>query len=183
MRTKQKKMKSSTLIALLVIAAMLFAIGSTLAYLADRTARMENVFVPSEVKTEIGETFDGNVKENVVIKNTGDIDAYIRAEVVVTWEKADGTVLGEKPVSGTDYSMTQTLTDWTEIKGVYYYKNKVASKGVTEELIDSCKPLKAAPVEGYTLHVEILAEAIQAEPDTAIKEAWGIDPQNWVEVK
>ena len=45
-------------------------------------------------------------------------------------------------------------------------------------LITECKPLKAAPVAGYTLHVEILAQSIQAEPDAAVKEAWGVTVTN-----
>lgn len=182
MRSEKRNKKTFSLIALLAIAVMLFAIGSTLAYLADKTPAIENTFTPSKAGTEIEEEFDGKVKTDVKVKNTGDIDAYIRATVVITWQNEAGDILGTKPVEGTDYAMTQTLTGWKEIDGIYYYQKKVASGESTDVLIDRCEPLKEAPVDGYTLHVEILAEAIQADPDTAIKEAWGINPATWTEV-
>ena len=173
----EKKKRTSSLIALSIITVMLFIVGGTLAYLADRTPEVVNTFTPSKIETNIEEKFESNVKTNVRIQNTGDVDAYIRARIVVTWQDKNGNVLGEKPVSGTDYTMKQTLGKWYQKDGLYYYKGRVSSGGYTAYLIDRCEPLKAAPVEGYTLHVEILAEAIQADPDAAIKDAWGVTPQ------
>ena len=182
MKTNKSIRKRSCLIALDLILGLTL-IGGTLAYLYDRTQPVENVLTPSKVDTNIDETLNDNVKTKVRIQNTGDIDAYIRADIVVTWQDKDGNVLGEKPAPGTDYTMTQTPGNWYVKDGLYYYKGKVAPDGYTPYLIDRCEPLKKAPVEGYTLHVEILAEAIQAEPDTAIIKAWGVNPSTWQEVK
>ena len=185
MKTNKSIRKRSCLIALALILGLTL-VGGTLAYLYDRTKPVVNTFTPSKIDTNIDEKFENNIKTDVRIQNTGDIDAYIRADIVVTWQDEAGNVLGEKPVLGRDYTMTQTLTSWKEIKGLYYYTKKVspdAPNNLTTNLIDSCEPIKKAPVEGYTLHVEILAEAIQAEPDTAIIKAWGVDPSTWQGVK
>ena len=126
MKSEKRNKKTLNLIALLAIAVMLFAIGSTLAYLSDKTPEITNAFTPSTIGTDIDEDFDKKIKKDVKVKNTGDTDAYIRAEVVYTWETDDGTVLGTEPAAGTDYSIQQTSTNWKEIDGVYYYQQKVA---------------------------------------------------------
>jgi hypothetical protein len=41
----------------------------------------------------------------------------------------------------------------------------------TAVLINSCTTLQS--LDGYTLSVEILAQAIQAEPAQAVADAWG----------
>ena len=177
MKTNKSIRKRSCLIALALILGLTI-IGGTLAYLHDKTEPIVNKFTPVKVETEIEENLKDNVKTDVKIKNTSYIDAYIRANIVVTWQDKEGNVLGIEPVEGTDYTMKQTLTNWLEKDGLYYYKGKVEPGNYTANIIDSCTPIKDAPVDGYTLHVEILGEAIQAEPDAAITEAWGVTPQD-----
>lgn len=46
------------------------------------------------------------------VKNTGNTDAFIRAQIVVTWKDANGNVSATKPVEDTDYTMTLNTTDW-----------------------------------------------------------------------
>lgn len=163
-----KNMKKKSLLMLATMVLLLtFAVGSTIAYLATHTTPVTNTFTPTEITTTVTENFDGNVKESVKIKNTGNTDAYIRAAVVVTWQNTDGEgeVLATKPVEGTDYQITWKRDGWTglESDGFYYYSSKVAPDGSTGVLFTDCKPLKAAPEEGYTLHVEIIGQGIQAE--------------------
>ena len=72
--------------------------------------------------------------------------------------------------------MRRTMSGWIR-KGNYdYCTAPVAPGGETGVLFTSCRPLRAAPAEGYALHVEILSEAVQAEPDSAVREAWGFVP-------
>ena len=182
MKTNKNIRKRTCLIALAMVIAI-GVTGVTLAYLHDKTGPVVNTFTPAEIGNHIDEDFDGEVKNNVKVKNTGDVDSYIRADILITWKNEDGNVLGTLPVKGTDYEISQTLTGWKEINGKYYYTEKVAPDGSTSNLIDTCKPLKNAPEKGYYLSVEVLSESIQAEPDTAIKEAWKINPSTWQEVK
>ena len=162
------------LLSLLLVAAL--CVGGTLAYLATQTGSVANTFTPTSVGTHIDEVKDGNVKKNVTVTNTGSTDAYVRAAIVVTWIDDAGEVYPEAPVLGTDYTMelnTGTGGDWTEYEDGYYYcKASVAGGGKTGVLISSAEPKGTAP-EGYYLSIEILSQAIQAEPDAAVIDAWG----------
>ena len=170
------KKKLTVLVALLLLVTV--SVGGTLAWLATQTDPVTNTFTPSSLETKIEEVFENNVKENVTIKNTGTVKAYIRAAVIVTWQNTDGTVYGAVPKLNEDYSYTGAASGWTglESDGYYYYTSPVEPGSATSVLIQSCKPQKAAPADGYTLHVEIISEAIQAEPTTAVQEAWGFVP-------
>lgn len=172
-------MKKKTILMLAAMALLLtVTVGSTIAYLWTSTPAVINTFTPASSGTDITEDFKDNVKNNVKIKNTGDVKSYIRAAVVITWQNADGEVLGEVPVKDTDYSITWTRAGWTDLHsdGFYYYNTAVEPNASTGVLFTDCKPLKAAPKEGYTLHVEIIAQSIQAEPISAVTEAWGWTP-------
>ena len=119
-------------------------------------------------------------KENVTVKNSADYSVFIRAAVVITWQDADGKVYTTVPSDEKDYSITFNTTDWTKdtTDGYWYYKEAVAGNASTSALITSCEPLKAAPVNGYTLHVNIISQSIQSAGTTdsgnvaAIKDAW-----------
>lgn len=170
-------MKKKTILMLAAMALLLtVTVGSTIAYLETSTLPVTNTFTPASSGTTIEEKFDDKVKNEVKIKNTGDIKSYIRAAVVITWQNAAGDVFGTVPVAGTDYSITWTKDGWTENGNFYYYNTAVEPGASTGVLFTACKPLKAAPKDGYTLHVEIIAQSIQAEPISAVTEAWGWTP-------
>lgn len=164
---------AATVLALVLILGA--AVGGTLAYLVTQTDPVTNTFEPSRVSCKIDETFENGVKSNVKVKNTGDIDAYIRAKVVITWKDNAGNVYAAAPEANTDYTISYNESDWTEIDGYWYYKSAVASGDPTSKLIDTCAPTDGTAPAGYALSVEILAEAIQAEPAAAVKEAWGTE--------
>ena len=148
---------------LLLAAAMLIlvcGVGSTLAYLATQTGQVQNTFEPAYVTSKVNETFENNVKSNVTIKNTGNVSAYIRAAIVVTWKDAEGRTMPQVPGTG-DYTLT-IGSDWTEVGGYYYYNKSVAADASTTNLIDMCNPSKSYP-DGRTLCVEVIGSAIQSE--------------------
>lgn len=169
--------KRSLVLVVSVLALVLAVAGGTLAWLSANTTPVTNTFTPAHVTCEVDETFQNNVKSNVKIKNTSNIDAYIRAYVVVTWKNAQGNVYGKLPVKNTDYTMTGPETGWEEKDGYYYYTSPVAANGgLTGVLISECKLNEGVmpPADGYSLSVEIIAEAIQSQPETAVGEAWGV---------
>lgn len=159
----RKTTKRTLLTALMIVLIMTVTVSGTLAYLIAQSGEVENVFEPTEVTCEVTESFDGNVKSNVRIQNTGDVSAYIRAAIVVTWQDANGNVHAETPVLGTDYSMTINSDAWKLKDGFYYHLTAIDPNGKTPALITKCEVLAAAPATGYTLHVEIIAGAIQSE--------------------
>lgn len=173
----QNKRKS---IIVLVALALLFmtGVGTTLAFLVDKTEEVENTFTPSKVACEVDETFTNNVKSDVKIKNTGDTDAYIRATAVITWQDSAGNVYGVAPVVDKDYTIAYGNGWIVGSDGYYYYPSAVAPASSTTNLINRCTVIGSAPKEGYTLHVEILAQGIQSVPTNAVAEAWGVTVAN-----
>lgn len=168
------KRKAAVLLTSLVL-VLVCAVGATVAYLVDTTREVVNTFDPAKVSCEVTETFKNDVKTDVAIKNTSDIEAYIRAAVIVTWKDEDGNVYGKMPVEGTDYSITWGETGWTKgSDGYYYYNSPVAVGASTAVLIESCSPAAGATPEGYGLNVEILGSAIQAKGmgATSAQDAW-----------
>lgn len=185
------KMRKSIALMVSLILVLTVTVGGTLAYLIAKSGPVENIFNPSKVTTEVNETFDGNVKTNVSIRNTGDIDAYIRAAVVVTWQKYNEEtgkydVYGTVPVKGTDYEISYNLGDQANHEGkwilgsdgFYYWPSLVEPGETTGVLIKSAAASTPAPAEGYTLCIEILGSGIQAEGvdeagKSPIELAWG----------
>lgn len=178
-RRRQKAKRVGSGFVLLILAVVL-AIGGTLAYIIANTASVENKFTPGEVRCEVEETFKNNVKSDVKIKNTGNTAAYIRATYVVTWQKDDGTVNGKMPVVGTDYTIEfAENSGWKLIGDYWYYTSPVAAGGETGVLIASCKLAEGAAVPtGYHLSVEIIASAIQSEPASVVAEKWHVAVDN-----
>lgn len=178
-RQKAKRIGSGFV---LLILAVVLAIGGTLAYIIANTASVRNEFTPGEVRCEVLEDpFDGVTKTNVRIENTGNTAAYIRATYVVTWQKEDGTVNGKMPVVDTDYTIEfAENSGWEKIGDYWYYTSPVDPEGVTDVLIASCELAEnaEAPEGGYHLSVEIIASAIQSEPASVVAEKWHVAVDN-----
>lgn len=168
--------KRSLVLVVSVLALVLAVAGGTLAWLTANSGPVTNTFTPAQVTCTVEETFDGTTKSDVKIKNTSNIDAYIRAYVVVTWKNAQGNVYG-KPVKDTDYTIEYaTGTGWDKgSDGYYYYTSPVvANDGLTGVLITKCEPVADKAPAGYDLSVEIIAEAIQSLPTTTVTSVWPV---------
>lgn len=172
-RPLPKKKVSLLLVSLVLIAAI--AVGSTVAFIATSTNSITNTFNPANVTIDIDEKFENGVKTDVQVKNTGNTDAFIRAQIVVTWKDTNGNVSATKPVLGTDYTMTLNEADWFQgTDGFYYCTKSVAPNGgSTPVLIEKCEKT-GTPPDGYDLSVEIIASGIQSTPASAVEEAWKV---------
>ena len=159
--------------AMLLATVMLFAlaVGGTIAWLTDKDRPLVNTFDPSKVTCEVQEKFDGKVKSDVNVKNTGDIDAFIRVKLVTYRTNDAGQHIG-----GTAALPQFTLgANWVEYNGYYYYTlpgapgDKPATKltdsmTLTENYDDA---------DGGHQSIDVMAEAIQSVPEAAVKAAWG----------
>lgn len=175
-------------VALIVIALIGMAAGAAFGYLSATSGPVKNTLVPDqETDPSISETFSGTVKQNVKVDvgNPG-YAVYVRAAIVVTWEAEgnateDNNIYARKPVLGTDYEISLNDSGWfyNPDDGFYYHKVMVPSGEQTNVLINSCTRKAAAPA-GYQLHVEIIAQTIQALGTTddgdvpAVTDAWKI---------
>ncbi len=178
------RIKSSKKALIVCCAALLCAaVAATLAIILVVSDPIKNVFVTPKLDNEIIEEFDGEEKTSVVVKNKGNIDEFVRVTVVVNWKNEDGSVLA-KTVDKDYYTLEVNTNAWT-LNGKYWYHNKsVAKNKTTAEFLKSGTKValtekgKANVPEGYSLSVEILADAIQAEPADAIEEAWGLSAED-----
>lgn len=188
---KHRPGRAKALLLIASLAVLLTAtVGSTAAWLVSKPAAVENDFVPGKVACQVLEDFGTesgtSVKRNVRVKNTGNTDAYIRVLLVFTWKDDAGNIFSNKPQEGKDYQIVMDdLTDWIMQKsdaGVYfYYKKPVAPSAETGKLIDSLRQIATVtgPENGkYKLSVDILADAVQADPPQAVKDSWGVDVEN-----
>lgn len=168
--------KRSGILLAAVIVLLAGAVGGTWAFLVAQSEPVQNNFTYAHVRCRIDETFDGTTKSDVKIQNTGDIPAYIRARIVVTWKDASGNV-SAVPVKNTDYTIAfnENEKDWTQQGDYWYCKTAVDAGEETPVLITKCEKKGNAPKD-YDLSVEILADAIQSEPANAVMEAWGYNP-------
>ena len=161
------KINKKIIILLVSVTVLLtITVSGTVAFLADGTESVENKFTPTTVTTTTTEDFDNKTKSSVVINNTSNIPVYIRVAVIGSWMK-DGKVVD-------DWTPTFTVgSDWFKSSdGFYYYRNQVAADGSTSDLLGS--NIEAITVDGKTLTVTVINQAIQGEPATAVQNAWGV---------
>lgn len=167
------KKRNTVRMAVLWLCIAAGLVGGTVAYLVATSDTLSNKFVPAKVSCQVEEVFENGVKEDVQIRNTGDIDAYIRAAVIVTFLSDDGKVLSASPKEGADYSVTWGADGWQKgADGYWYYKKSVAPGNATSVLLETATAMTAPA--GYRLHIQIVATAIQAQPENAVKDAWGV---------
>lgn len=182
------KTRRTLLISLVLALGISFA---TYAYLSWDKLSVKNTFSPdSEVNPVINETFTGSEKTGVYVNvnNTENYSVFVRAAVVVTWSNgAETAVLSEVPVENEDYKIEYNFEADSSGKcwfrgtdGFFYCNTPIEANKNTPILIKSCVPIKAAPVDGYTLDVKIVAQTIQSAGTTddtdipAVTDAWGI---------
>lgn len=166
---KMNRTKALLMVAMIAV-LLTAAIGGTFAWLETSTAPVKNVFMPSKVTGDIVEHVDGDVKDSVQIKNTGDIPVYVRVAIVGNWVK-DGQIVESQDI-------TFTLgTDWVKgTDGYYYYTKPVPVGELTSDLLGS--EIKSTTREdGAHLEVTVIQQCIQTEPAQALTDAnWGWKP-------
>ena len=156
--------KSSALIIALALILVL-AVGGTVAYIFTQTGPVINTFTPTEAKITVDEKTNDNQKTEIIVKNnsTG-VPVYIRVALVANMIDEAGNVTGAASVP--------TFTpgeNWKEgSDGYYYYTKAVPVGGFTDNLLGTEMELSE------NMQVVVLADAIQAEPTTAVTQAWGV---------
>lgn len=170
------------LAALLVL--VLGIVGTTLAWLTDKTKDLTNTFEYAKVSCEVLETVneDQTQKSDVRIQNTGNTDAYIRATYVVTIRDKEGNILYDayetEKFKNYMADLERRINDdgsWQEGKdGYWYYRLPVAPNKETEKLFKTTIYSARIEINGTVAdtYIEILASAVQAMPTNAVTEAW-----------
>ena len=178
---KRRRLKKSVKKSLIIICSLILIFSTaslTIAYLMKNN-NIDNEFILGTVSTSVEETFENNIKKDVSIKNTGNVNSYIRASIIISYKDSNNVILPDIPVENTDYSIDFSQSpNWiySSNDGFYYYKLPVEPNSNTDILIDECKQLKE--YQDKTFNVDIVTESIQAEPSSAVIEAWDVNITN-----
>lgn len=168
MMRKTRKKYLTILIAFLMAALVLC--GTVIAYMFRQTEYEDNQFSPSEVSCKVEEEFDGKEKTNIRVKNTGNIDAYLRVRLVSYWVDAEGNIVA-KPSEKPSFELAAGWVSGSD--NTYYYQSPVEPEALTPNLLSSALELKKDD-DGYLQVVEVFAEAIQSEPENSVTSAWEV---------
>lgn len=166
--------KAALILSLCLIFAL--AVGTTLAYLKANTSPVENTFTAAKSDITIDEDVTGGQKKSIIVQNTGTATSYVRVKLVMNWVDGNGKIVsgGKLP------EVALNESDWFVQDGIYYYTKPVAPEGKTTNLLqkDSSISEPTEKPEGCHLEVTVLAESIQAAPNTAVEGAWAVTVVN-----
>ncbi len=168
-KTARKGRLNATIISVVLILTL--AVGGTIAFLSTKTDPVVNTFNPSQVTCSVVEDFDGKTKTNVNVENTGDIPAFIRVKLVAYRTNDQGQHIG-----GVSEVPAFTLgKDWAKCGDYYYYTCPVAPGATPADSLAEVIKLTEnyTDVDGGHQSIDVIAEAIQAGPEAAVKAAWG----------
>ncbi len=166
--------------ALILIISLVFvflaAAGGTLAFMAINTDNVDNSFIPAEVVVSVNEDTTENTKSNIsfTIQNSERaIPSYVRATLVTYWtDTIDGNVVKiAQPVGASAPHGSLLNNGWFRVDDIYYYEKAIEPGKSTLVLMDT---IVVTLPDGSTAqcHIDVHAEAIQAEPAAAVEDAW-----------
>lgn len=172
-----------TAAALCIVAAA----GLTLAFMFKK-AEKTNRFIPAEVSCAVREKTDGSEvtdiaavgseKSDIRVENTGNVKEFIRLKLVSYYVDSNGDIVG---TVSSQYPNLSLKNGWIAgANHTYYYPFPTDPGGMTEIL---CEPFTLGQTQlenGSTVYqvIEVIAEAVQAEPISAVREAWGVTVTN-----
>ena len=163
----ERKILKTAILILSVILVLLC--GATFALMYRQTQALNNQLEAAVVDCTVLEEFNGTEKSSITVKNTGNIDAYLRLRLVSYWVDSN-----DKIVSKPSKMPTVTVAaGWVAgSDNTYYYSKPIAPGGITPNLLDVNMTL--VEEDGYLQVVEVFADAIQSKPPEAVTKSWGV---------
>lgn len=169
-RRRKSKKTGALFLSLLLIAVV--AVGGTLAWLSAKTDEVKNTFIPGEITTTVTEKFDGKDKTEILVKNDGNIPAYVRVKLVTYRVNDKGEHIGGEA----EIPNFKLGSGWVQFGGYYYYTQPVAAEETAPNMLGEggITLEKYTDPDGGKQVIEVMAEAIQSVPAEAAGEAWGV---------
>lgn len=160
--------------AILILSIILILIcGTAFALMFRQTQPLNNQLEAAFVACTVEESFNGEVKTSIAVKNTGNIDAYLRVCLVSYWEDAEGNIL---PLPS-EMPALSVANGWVAGSGnTYYYSQPIAPGSSTPNLLAASLALRNE--NGCLQVVEVFADAIQSKPLEAVTDSWGVTIAN-----
>lgn len=177
----QNKRRSAAVIA---VAAAVALVSVAVAFMLRRAAaqggfRMANVGCAVYEKvngveyTAEKSPVAGSVKSDITAKNTGDTTVFLRLRLSTCWVDAEGKTTGT-PSALPQITLRQNWLDGGN--GLYYYALPVEPGESTTVLCEPMRMGTSVSPTGAAVYqqITVLAEAVQALPEKAAREAWGV---------
>ena len=119
----------------------------------------------------------GSVKSDITAKNTGDTTVFLRLRLSACWVDGTGKVTGT-PSALPQITLRQNWLDGGN--GLYYYALPVEPGQSTTVLCEPMRMGTSVSPTGAAVYqqITVLAEAVQALPEKAAQEAWGVTVEN-----
>ena len=173
-------MRKKSIIIMVIAAVLVGSIAALTVSDISKTNTRTNTFTKATFNPVINETFDNVTKEDVYISNNGNSPMYVRVAIIYSFINTSGLLLSDTPVENTDYTVNlSSSTNWLHgSDGYYYYKNAIGANEQTDILIEEIEDL--TNYNNKRLDVDILAQGIQADPSSAVIEAWNVNVNNGV---
>ena len=143
-----------------------------------RTFSLSPGVVDVEITDEMSD--DKTEKSNVVIKNTGNKDAYMRVAIVGNWvNTATGEIVAPWDADNTTYGSFVGLpgTGWTKKSDGFWYYSEVVEPGKSPAVnIFTTYTVGTAPtvegVESVGLIMDLIVQAVDAAARSTCEDAW-----------
>lgn len=169
--------KKAIILIAMVALLLTFTVSGTIAWLADSTEEVENVFTPAKVDTEIVEEFSSTHKTSIKVRNANDkgsnIPVFVRVSVSGYYVNDEGNI-----VDTWSGDIGINSSDWFKgSDGYYYYKESIKPGESTNNLLNSGIELEKR-ADGSYLQVNVVHQSIQFEPETTVESIWPVDATN-----
>lgn len=163
------KRKILKIVILILSIILLLLCGTAFALMYRQTQPLNNQLEAAFVACAVEEDFDGETKTSIAIKNTGNIDAYLRVRLVSYWVDSDGNITSKR----SRMPQVSVTSGWVTGTGnTYYYSQPVAPGDSTTNLLYADITLEEE--DGYLQVIEVFADAIQSKPAEAVTTSWGV---------
>lgn len=172
-------MKKRRFVLPIFLIIWLLICGVAVAYMVTRMESQKRLFVPAEVSCVVEEATDSPItqKSSIKVKNTGNIEAYIRVRLVSYWVQE---IEGKTEIIAKESEMSDFTVGTGWVRGsedTFYYVNPIEADGLTSNLLGSELLLEEEENEDGTICrqvVEVFAEAIQSKPEETVRTSWGV---------
>jgi hypothetical protein len=181
------------LAAVIVLVVAVTSISAVVAYMIKRSDDVKNTFVPAKIDYNVVEDFDGEIKTSVKVQSTSNTDTYVRVRVVTYWKDSKGNVVARtSPEVGFGANNGGTwkynAEDWLydAANSTFYLKTTLAPHATTDDILSLAGAFTGIKLESetvtesgtveFTYHpvVTFIVEGIQANPQKAVTESWGV---------
>lgn len=173
----------------MIAVAAAVALASVAVAFMLRRAEVQSNFTPAVVTCAVHEKVNGveytaaqspvagSFKSDITAENTGSTTVFLRLRLSACWVDAEGKTTGT-PSALPQITLRQNWLDGGN--GLYYYALPVEPGQSTTVLCEPMRMGTSVSPTGVTVYqqITVLAEAVQALPEKAAQDAWGVTVKN-----